>query len=592
MFPPSLLQFGMVVIAQLWGKTLISFCYEMICQLNHHGFVIRTPSVVRTRTPAPLWIRYLHCCRPARYLKLESSVNGSRVSRSARTEAQDVLFDYLHSTRSFHVTDAEHVSKNSPNFLQKLLSKVENGQDVGRSLSKFLRYNPINEFEPFFESLGLTQCEISALLPRNFMFLSDDCAMIENYHVLCDYGIARSRIGRMYMEVPAIFRYDRGELCSKVRAYEELGLSRSTVIKLVGCCPWLLVGGIDSEFVILLERLRGLGFQNDWIGGYLSGKSLYNWRRMYDTINFLEKVGYNEKQMGSLFKANPELLIDGSGKNVYVLVGRLIKLGLEMEEVLFLFSQNPQILLKKCAKNLWQAVSFLFDIRMKAEDIASIVSSHVQLLCSYSLKGPKTVLKSLNVGREDLCQIIMEDPSELPSLASKSKICGNKHISRHSPSQYLEKTTFLLGLGYAENSDEMMKALKMFRGRGDELQERFDCLVQAGLDCNVVSNMIKQAPSVLNQTRHVIEKKIDCLRNLLGYPLQSIVAFPTYLCYDMERINLRFSMYAWLRDKGAAKSRLSLSTILACSDARFIKYFVDVHPEGPAQWERLRKSLP
>lgn len=167
-----------------------------------------------------------------------------------------------------------------------------------------------------------------------------------------------------------------------------------------------------------------------------------------------------------------------------------------------------------------------------------------------------------------------------------------EHVTCQSPSKHLEKTTFLLRLGYVENSDEMFKALKLFRGRGDQLQERFDCLVQAGLDCNVVSNMIKQAPSVLNQTKYVIEKKIDCLRNCLGYPLQSVVAFPSYLCYDIERIDLRFSMYVWLRDKGAAKSNSSLSTILACSDARFVKYFVDVHPEGPAQWERLRKSLP
>ena len=572
--------------------TILSNLNKMICQLNHHGIFLRKPSLAHTLTFAPLRIRYFRCCIPAHCLKLESSVTGSRVSRVVRTEAQDVLFDYLHCTRSLDLTDAEHMSKNSPHFLQKLLSEVENEQDVTRSLSKFLRYNPINEFEPFFESLGLNPSEVSALLPRNLIFLSDDCTMIENYRVLYDYGIARSRIGRMYKEVQAIFRCDFGVLGSKFRAYEELGLSRSTVVKLVSCCPRLLVGGVNSEFVMVLDRLRGLGFENDWIGAYLSGKSSYNWQRMHDTIDFLEKVGYSEEQMSFLFKTYPELLFESSGKKVYVLVGRLLKLGLKMKEVLSLFLQNPKILSKKCAKNLWQAVGFLFEIGMEIEDIASMVFSHVQLLCSYSLKSPETVLKSLNVGREDLCQFLKEDPSALLSLASKSKTNIMEHATFHNASKHFEKTTFLLRLGYVENSDEMLKALKLFRGRGDQLQERFDCLVQAGLDCNVVSNMIKQAPSVLNQTKYVIEKKINCLRNCLGYPLQSVVAFPSYLCYDMERIDLRFSMYEWLRDKGAAKSNLSLSTILACSDARFVKYFVDVHPEGPAQWERLRKSLP
>lgn len=154
----------------------------------------------------------------------------------------------------------------------------------------------------------------------------------------------------------------------------------------------------------------------------------------------------------------------------------------------------------------------------------------------------------------------------------------------------MDKTAFLLSLGYVENSDEMTRALKRFRGRGDQLQERFDCLVKAGLDCNSVSSLIKQAPMVLNQSKDVIEKKIDYLANCLGYPLAAVVAFPAFLCYDIERINHRFRMYVWLRDRGAAKRMLSLSTILACSDARFVKYFVDVHPEGPAMWESIRNA--
>ncbi|GMH21942.1 hypothetical protein Nepgr_023785 [Nepenthes gracilis] len=218
---------------------------------------------------------------------------------------------------------------------------------------------------------------------------------------------------------------------------------------------------------------------------------------------------------------------------------------------------------------------------MGVHDIASIVRVHIQLLGFHSLTG-----------RNDLCQILKEDPLKLFSLASKSK--SNKGIGvdvYQNPSKHQEKATFLLRLGYAKNSDDMSKALKQFRGRGDQLQERFDCLVRAGLESDVVTNMIKQAPSVLNQTKDVLEKKIDYLRSYLGYPLDSVVVFPSYLCYDMDRIHLRFSMYVWLRNKGAAKPRLSLSTILACSDSRFMKYFVAIQPQGPTMWETLKKNL-
>ncbi|KAF8395900.1 hypothetical protein HHK36_019855 [Tetracentron sinense] len=489
-----------------------------------------------------------------------SSLVAPRITRVARTEAQDVLFNYLHSTRNLHYVDAEHISKNSPTFLQNLLSKVENEQEISRSLSRFLRYNPINEFEPFFESLGLTPSELLSLLPRDLMFLSDDDIMLENFHVLCNYGIPRIKIGKIYVEEREMFRYDYGTLASKLRSYEELGLSKPTVIKLVSCCPSLLIGGINREFVSVLEKMKGLGIENDSIGRFLSDKSTYNWNRMLDTMGFLDKLGYSEEDMGKLLKTHPAFLFEGSGNKIYALVARLLKLGLKMSEILSLFLQHPQILAGKFAINLWRALHFLSEIRMETKEIANIVRTHTHLLCSCSLKGPRTVLKNLKVGRDKFCQIIKEDPHKLFSLALKSRIISIDQVAHEDSRQLVEKTAFLSRLGYIENSDEMTKALKQFRGKGDQLQERFDCLLHAGLDYHVVSNMIKLAPPVLNQTKDVIERKIDYLRNHLCYPLESLVAFPTYLCYDLERIELRFSMYVWLRERGAAKPRLSLNT--------------------------------
>lgn len=239
-------------------------------------------------------------------------------------------------------------------------------------------------------------------------------------------------------------------------------------------------------------------------------------------------------------------------------------------------------------KNIWKALYFLFEIGMVTDHIAKFIHTHIQLLASHSLKGPKTVLRSFNGDRQKLFQVMSEDPSKFFALASKSNISSIEQIRAKNPGKLLQKTAFLLKLGYIENSDEMGKALKKFRGRGDQLQERFDCLVQAGLDSNVVAEMIRQAPTALNQSKDVLEKKIACLIGS-GYPIESIAAFPSYLCYDIERINRRFNMYLWLKERGAVKPMISPSTLLACSEARFTKYFIDVHPEGPLKWESLKK---
>ncbi|OMO70441.1 Mitochodrial transcription termination factor-related protein [Corchorus capsularis] len=571
-------------------------------------FVVLSPvvskksNVVQNQNPCSvsLNVRYFRSSRlvfkpkvsPASFLQSSDSGLGSRITRAAKTEAQIVLFDYLYSTRSFGFMDAEHISKNSPHFLQYLLSKIDPEKDVTRSLTRFLRFNPINEFEPFFESLGLSPFEVSSLVPQHLMFLTDDSAMLENFHVLCNYGIPRSKMGKLYKEARGIFGYDHGVLALKLQAYENLGLSKATVINLVSCCPSLLVGGVDAEFAGVLKRLKVFGIKSDEIGGYLSDKGRYDWGRMLDVLNFLDRLGYTEEQFGNLLKTNPALLFEGSGKKVYVLFGRLIKLGLRMNEVYSLFVQNPNILSVKCTKNIFKALDFLIYIAMETEDITDTVATHMELMGSCSLKSPRTVCMELNIEKEELCQIVKEDPLKWFSLAAsaKSKVQSSRKAVSKDTSRYHEKARFLLRLGYLENSDEMLKALKQFRGRADQLQERFDCLVNAGFDPSVVKNLIRRAPMVLSQSKGLIEKKLDCVKNLLGYPLETIVPFPAYLGYDLERINHRLSMYVWVRERGAAKPMLSLSTILACSNSRFVKYFVNVHPEGPSKWESIKRS--
>ena len=536
------------------------------------------------RNPSSLSFKFQCFCSP----RLSHYTETSRVSRTARTEAQEALFDYLHCTRNFSFNDAEHISKNSPAFVENLLSKVDAESDIARSLSRSFRYDPINEFEPFFESIGLKPSEVPLHLPKHLIFMSDDPTMLENFRALSAYGIPRCKIGAMYREAKQIFEFPFGEVTWKLQAYESLGLSRSTVIQLVTSCPLLLVGGVDLAFVEVLQKLNGLGIGNDWIGWYIPGNSTYNWKRMIDTIHFLEKAGYSEEEMSDLFKTNPSALLEGSGKRLYSMFGRLLKLSIGMNDVCLMFKQNPKMLSKTCSRNLFRAVDFLFEIGMPVEDTADIVAKHMEFLGFSALKGPKTVCKELKVRRHDLCRMMKKKPLKVLILASKSRANTAPSPNR---SKHIEKAAFLVRLGYVENSDEMAKALKKFRGRGDRLQERFDCLVEAGLDYNVVTEITKHAPMILNQNRDVLEKKIRCLTNEFGYPLESLVAFPSYLSYDMERINLRFSMYAWLRKNSAPKPMLKLSTILACSEKRFVKYFVDVHPEGPAMWESLRSSF-
>ncbi|KAK8672007.1 hypothetical protein V6N13_110385 [Hibiscus sabdariffa] len=262
-------------------------------------------------------------------------------------------------------------------------------------MSRFLRYHPINEFEPFFESLGLKHPEYTPLLPRDLMFLSDDCLFLENSRVLCEFGIERKKIGQIYKKAVQVFQLDFGVLPLKLQAYRELGLSQSFMVKVIVCSPYLLIGDVHMKFIKALEIIKSAGFDYVWIEEHLPEKESCNWNMIFGV---------------------------------------------------------------------------------------------------------------LSIFRESCC-------------------------SR---------------------------------------EERFDCIANAGLEKEDVSKMVGASPQILNQSKAVIQSKLDILVKELGFPLSSLILFPSYLSYTTQRVRLRLAMYNWLKDEEKVEPDLALSTLVSCSDKLFL----------------------
>ncbi|KAG6468327.1 hypothetical protein ZIOFF_073003 [Zingiber officinale] len=157
-----------------------------------------------------------------------------------------------------------------------------------------------------------------------------------------------------------------------------------------------------------------------------------------------------------------------------------------------------------------------------------------------------------------------------------SKLCAYEALGLSKPTIIKLVTHYpsLLVGGVSANFHKVLGKLKSL-GRGDQLKERLVVLVNAGLDCNTISQMIKAVPTILNQSIDTIEKKIDFLLNHMGYSIESLLDFPAFLCYNIDKIQLRFTMYAWLkerkviapgRNRKIVRSNVALSTILTYSD--------------------------
>ncbi|KAJ8564493.1 hypothetical protein K7X08_000953 [Anisodus acutangulus] len=521
--------------------------------------------------------------------KLEEEEEECHIPRAVRKEAQAALLDYLHSTRSLQFMDAEHMSKNSPFFLSKLLQRLDNETDIRRSLTRFLRYHPLNEFEPFFESMGLKPCQYLTFLPRDLMFLNDDQRLLDSYHVLCNYGISRNKIGRIFAEAPEVFRYDPEVIDLKLRSFHGVGLDQSAVVKLVIASPHLLIGNVHMDFFEVVEKMKRVGVDYSWIEDQLNGNSIH-WSQLLELMCFLNGLGLTDEQLGKIICQVPGLLFDCSGRTTFFLIGFLSKFGIEKPELLDVFLHLPQIPIKTFVFNMRQCYQFLIEIEMPVVEIGSIVRSYPILLGTCVLKKASSLLSILSTGKKRLCSVIKENPEFLRNLVRGAKV-EKLPIAEEELRSKMMKTKFLLDLGFAENSSEMEKALKVFRGKGVELQERFDCLVNAGLGRKHVTSVLKIHPQILNQRKEVLEAKIEFLVNKLGYPLSTLLSFPSYLNYTIPRIRLRLSMYNWLKDQGKVDATLALSTIIASSEKLFMKAYVIPHPKGLEIWQHLKRDI-
>ncbi|XP_062195590.1 transcription termination factor MTEF18, mitochondrial-like [Phragmites australis] len=475
-------------------------------------------------------------------------------------------------------------------FRSKEKRKEMRDQRVSKALVRLFRYHPINEFEPFMESIGLKPSEYDSLLPRDLMFLADDETLLKNYHILCNYGVGRTKMGRIYRDAADVFSFGENVLVSKLQALEDLGFSKTSVIKLVISSPLILACDPSAEFKIL-QWLDDVGIERDWIGQFLSVRKSYNWRKMVEVPQFFSELGFNKEGFGKLIRKNPDFLLDGSGKVLFKAVSIMLKAGSGKQDLFNLFLDFPNVQARNFARNIMRGVLLLAEIGVSEEDIKKFVVSNASMLGSAPVKKANSILTNLSVGKKRLCKIIMEEPRQLMKYTFGSKLSRLPKCDRSSETTLNEKVKFLKSLGFVEGSDDMKKALKVFRGKGDELQDRYDFLVKTGFDPKDVVNMIKIAPHVLNQKINVLESKISFLVNETVYPLSSLVGFPSFLSFTVERAKARFLMYNWLRERGLATPNLALSSFLASSDKKFVKYFVEKHEMGHDVWENFKREV-
>ncbi|KAG5517590.1 hypothetical protein RHGRI_038103 [Rhododendron griersonianum] len=508
--------------------------------------------------------------------------------------AQKALTDYLHSTRSLPFTYAEHISKNSVLSLSDVASKVRYSPSTFfKSLQRFLRYHPINEFEFFYESIGINYLEINGFLPHNKFFLCEDLRVLNVACALCSFGFPWNHLGELYREEVSIFSRDPSELSKMLHGFKEHGFDSVSVIGICLVFPQVLGGGPETrgEVDSVLGDLRKLFIDFDLVN-FVEG-NVDAWVEVCRKIRVFYDLGCEKGKMGEVMGRSKITFVKYPEEVLVKKAEFFARLGVNKSDVGLLLLERREILDFDLEDPVISVLGILKHLGMNDTQLKAVAQEYPYVLGRNKMANLPHVMRALDLHKWFFNQMrfgnhhllgtyFIGNPNKDLDKDYKSSL--DKIHSTRTPVHTLSKLKFLHSIGFGENK-LTVKVLADSHGTSTEINKRFDCLLRSGIEYAKLCKMVRLSPKILNQNPEIIERKIEFLCKDMGSSLQYLDLFPAYLCYDLEkRIKPRYFFHTWLLEKGLSVKRYSVSSMIATSEKSFIARVYGMHPAAPKQW--------
>ncbi|KMS99963.1 hypothetical protein BVRB_1g018050 [Beta vulgaris subsp. vulgaris] len=510
-------------------------------------------------------------------------------------EAQEVITDYLHTTRTLPFSYAEYISKNSIYSLSELISKVQfSSINFRKSFQKFLRYNPINEFGFFYESIGIDYVKIDTFLKPNVHFFTDDYIVLDVACTLAGLGFPWNKLGKLYVEQVSIFKKEPQFLVSKFNGLLAMGFSNEQVVGICLAFPCLLKGEeveLNGEFDALLDDFKRV-FVDLNLGNHLV-QNVDVWYEVCRKVMVFYELGIEKGKIGDLISKSISIFVDYPEKDLVEKTEFFCKLGVGKVDVGLLLLSNPEILGIKFDDRVVSVSGFLNHFGLEEKELESLMQIYSYVFDRNTMLNLPHVLRAMDLhewffdkvkgGKYQLLSSYnLSNPDEGEDEDYVQNLEKIKFARTYSYS--LSKLEIFHGFGFGENAFTV-KLLISVHGSASGLQERFNLLLNEGIQFSKVCKMISRTPKILNQETDNLKQKIDFLREEVGSSLDFLETFPAYLMYNLEkRIKPRYRFHVWLTKQGWCSRNYTLSSIIAISHKGFIAQLSCIHPTAPQIW--------
>ncbi|KAL9234354.1 hypothetical protein vseg_009234 [Gypsophila vaccaria] len=513
----------------------------------------------------------------------------------ALKQAQELLTDYLHNTRALPFTYAETISKNSAHSLCEVVSKVPfSSSAFARNFQRFLRYNPINEFGFFFESIGIDYAHVGLLLKPNVHFFDDDYDVFEVACCLAEFGFPWGMLGRLYVGEASVFGMKAEVLRGRLEGLVSLGFTNQQVIGICLSFPCLLRGEnvqLSGEFDGLLDDLKRVFVDFDF--GSSVSRNVDGWFEVGRKVRAFYELGVKKGEVGELLVKGRSILTDFPEEVLVEKIEFFSRLGVENAEVGLLILSNPEILSIKLVDRVISVSSVLEHFGIREKKMKSVQQNYKYVFGRNKMVNLPNILRAMNLHKwffhrmkcgyhKWFADYALSGPDDGVDEKYHRSLESVKSLRTFSYSY--SKLDFFHEIGFGENGFTV-KLLAAAHGSPSDLQERFNFLLNQGIEYSQLCKMLSRAPKFLNQENDSFKKKIDFFRDEIGLPLDYMEVFPSYLLYNLEkRIKPRYKFHEWLIEQGLSAKRFTLASIVSVSHKSFMTQLSGIHPDAPRLW--------
>ncbi|KAL8232327.1 hypothetical protein R6Q57_002105 [Mikania cordata] len=512
-------------------------------------------------------------------------------------QAQEALTDYLHTVKTIPYTFADNISKYSIVSLSSFISKVKfSAPDFSKSLQKFFRYHPVNEFELFFESIGIDVNEFDLILPTCKFFLSEDRNVFNVACALYGFGVPWNKLGILYKEEKTIFDKDPNELKEIWRKYMGYGFSSSSLIGICLVFPRVLNG--DSEVEALINGLKRVVIDFSLIND-VDG-DVDTWIDLCRKIRLFYNLGCKKHDVFDMIGRSKTILLEYSEVILSEKIKYFCRFDVTTDEVLSLLLSGFKMYDLDLRTQVFCVRGLLRHFGIDEKQLNFITEKYPYVFGRNRLANLPYVMRSLNLNQwffDNLKHgghlllksypIINSDQDYDKDFAESLLRIQSSRVHIHT----LSKLQFLHSIGFGENC-LTIKVLKHMHGTSSQLNNRFFCLIHNGIEFSKLCKIINLSPKVLNQQTQILEKKLIFLCKEISSSLDYLDVFPAYLCFDLEkRIKPRYRFHAWLMETSLCETEYSLASIIATSERSFIARIYRIHPAAPKRYLEIFTRL-